>query len=85
LQNAGVTDTQAKLVNGQIKFVDSNGNESPNVLVKDDGSLLFSALNEIEYMPLSKIDNTNFQSLWTTALLTLWYMTATAMKKQEEQ
>ncbi|QCI28916.1 flagellar hook-associated protein FlgK [Caminibacter pacificus] len=58
LQNAGVTDTQAKLVNGQIKFVDSNGNESPNVLVKDDGSLLFSALNEIEYMPLSKIDDT---------------------------
>ena len=50
------TDTKAALVNGQIKFVTQK--ESPNVLVKDDGSLLFSALNEIEYMPLSKINKT---------------------------
>jgi len=65
IQNAGLDDkVQAKLLNGQIKFVtvDENGNptdhESPNLLVKDDGSLLFSALNEIEYMPLSKINTT---------------------------
>jgi len=55
LSNAGV-ETQAKLINGEIKFVDKNNNEAPNVLVKDDGSLLFSALNEIEYLPLSKVD-----------------------------
>jgi flagellar hook-associated protein 1 FlgK len=62
----------AYLVNGEIKFVkgsyDASGNFSPenpespdispNVLVKDDGSLLFSALNEIEYMPLNKINTT---------------------------
>jgi len=58
LTNAGVTDVSAKLINGQIKFVDANDNESSKVLVKDDGSLLFSALNEIEYMPLDKINNT---------------------------
>jgi flagellar hook-associated protein 1 FlgK len=49
-------DVKAKLVDGEIKFVDSKGNESPNLLVKDDGSLLFSALNEIEYMPLKDIN-----------------------------
>jgi len=60
----------ADLVNGQVKFVkgsyDSNGNfiadspiqESPKILVKDDGAALFSALNQIEYMPLDKINNT---------------------------
>ena len=59
----------ATLVDGEIKFVkgtyDSNGNftpaennpPSPNVLVKDDGSLLFTALNEKEYLPLSKINS----------------------------
>ncbi len=47
----------AKLINGQIKFVDSNNKEAPNVLVKDDGSTLFSALNEIEYLPLDKVNN----------------------------
>jgi len=51
-------DVKAKLVDGEIKFVDSNGDVSPNVLVKDDGSLLFSALNEIEYMPLKDINTT---------------------------
>lgn len=60
----------ADLVNGQLKFVkgsyDSSGNftpsapeeESSNILVKDDGPTLFSALNEIEYMPLDKINQT---------------------------
>jgi flagellar hook-associated protein 1 FlgK len=60
----------ADLVNGQLKFIkgsyDSDGNftpdspeeESPNILVKDDGATLFSALNEIEYMPLNKINTT---------------------------
>ncbi|EDM23545.1 flagellar hook-associated protein FlgK [Caminibacter mediatlanticus TB-2] len=55
----GKTTTTAKLVNGQIKFVTPDGKESPNVLVKDDGSLLFSALGDIEYMPLNKINTTN--------------------------
>jgi len=54
----GKTSTTAKLVNGEIKFVTPDGKESPNVLVKDDGSLLFSALNELEYMPLNKINTT---------------------------
>jgi flagellar hook-associated protein 1 FlgK len=63
LTNAGIEDTKAKIVNGQIKFIKvKNGvetnKESPNILVKDDGSLLFSALNEIEYMPLDKINTT---------------------------
>jgi len=58
LTNAGVTDVSAKLINGQIKFVDQNDQESHKVLVKDDGSMLFSALNEIEYMPLGKINDT---------------------------
>jgi flagellar hook-associated protein 1 FlgK len=58
------------LINGQLKFVkgsyDGSGNfqpdtpkkESPNILVKDDGSTLFSAMNEIEYIPLDKINST---------------------------
>jgi len=50
-------DAQAKMVNGQLKIVDSNGADSPNVLVKDDGAKLFSALNEIEYQPLSKVND----------------------------
>ncbi len=54
----GKTDTTATLINGQIKFVTPEGKESPNILVKDDGSLLFSALNEVEFMPLSKINTT---------------------------
>ena len=53
------TDTRAKLVNGQIKFVTPDGKESPNVLVKDDGSLLFKALNQLEYLPLDKINNSD--------------------------
>ncbi|WP_457564247.1 flagellar hook-associated protein FlgK [Caminibacter sp.] len=55
----GKTDTKAALVNGQIKFITPDGKESPNVLVKDDGSLLFKALNQLEYLPLDKINNTD--------------------------
>ncbi|WP_457561208.1 flagellar hook-associated protein FlgK [Caminibacter sp.] len=55
----GKTDTKAALVNGQIKFLTPDGKESPNVLVKDDGSLLFKALNQLEYLPLDKINNTD--------------------------
>jgi flagellar hook-associated protein 1 FlgK len=67
--NDNNSDYGADLVNGQLKFVkgsyDSDGNftpstpkeESPKILVKDDGATLFSALNEIEYMPLDKINN----------------------------
>ncbi len=51
--------TKAKLINGQIKFVTPDEKESPNVLIKDDGSLLFRALNQIEYLPLSKINHTD--------------------------
>ena len=53
------TTTRAELVNGQIKFVTPDGKESPNILVKDDGSLLFKALNQLEYLPLDKINNTD--------------------------
>jgi flagellar hook-associated protein 1 FlgK len=63
-------DYGADLVNGQLKFVkgsyDSNGNFTPNypteesskILVKDDGATLFSAMNEIEYLPLNQINTT---------------------------
>ncbi|GAX87664.1 flagellar hook-associated protein 1 FlgK [Lebetimonas natsushimae] len=66
--NNNNADYGAELVNGQLKFVkgsyDSNGNftasvsneESSKILVKDDGATLFSSLNEIEYMPLKKIN-----------------------------
>ena len=68
-QNNNNATYGANIVNGEIKFVkgtyDSNGNfipsenntPSPNVLVKDDGSLLFYALNEKEYLPLNKINS----------------------------
>jgi len=61
-------DYGAQLVNGQLKFIkgsyDSSGKftadepteESPKILVKDDGSTLFSALNQIEYLPLNKVN-----------------------------
>jgi flagellar hook-associated protein 1 FlgK len=60
----------ADLLNGQLKLIkgsyNSNGDftpdtpeeESPKILIKDDGATLFSALNEIEYMPLNKINTT---------------------------
>ena len=59
----------ATIVDGEIKFVkgtyNSDGNfipaannpPSPNVLVKDDGSLLFTALNEKEYLPINHINS----------------------------
>ena len=56
-------DVKAKLVNGEIKFVPADTNSDGkvdskgSVLIKDDGSLLFNALNEIEYMPLNHIKN----------------------------
>ena len=55
-------DIQAQIVNGEIKFVpaDTNGdgeiNPQGSILVKDDGSLLFNSLNELEYMPLNQIN-----------------------------
>jgi flagellar hook-associated protein 1 FlgK len=55
--NDNSVDAKAQLINGQLKITNSNNdNESPKVLVKDDGATLFSALNEIEYMPLNKIN-----------------------------
>jgi len=55
LNNEGINDVKAKLINGQLKFVDIN-DKSSKLLVKDDGTLLFNALNQIEYMPLDKIN-----------------------------
>ena len=56
LNSEGINDVEAKLINGQLKFVDTNNKESSKLLVKDDGALLFNALNQIEYMPLNKIN-----------------------------
>ena len=56
-------DLKADIVNGEIKFIpadtnnDGNLNPKGNILVADDGSLLFSALNELEYLPLNLINN----------------------------
>jgi len=74
-QNNNNATYGADIVNGEIKFVkgsyDTNGNFtpeisadeneeiSPNILVKDDGSTLFSALNELEYIPLKQINTTS--------------------------
>ena len=57
LYNEGVNNIEAKLINSQLKFVNNNNKESPKLLLKDDGTLLFSALNQIEYMPLNKINS----------------------------
>jgi flagellar hook-associated protein 1 FlgK len=57
LTSNGITDVEAKMVNGQLKFVNtSDSSETSKVLVKDDGAQLFSALNEIEYKPLNQIN-----------------------------
>jgi flagellar hook-associated protein 1 FlgK len=57
LTSNGINDVEAKLINGQLKFVNtSNSMESSKILVKDDGSLLFNALNQIEYQPLNKVN-----------------------------
>ena len=56
-------DVQADIVNGEIKFIpkdtDGDGNANPkgNVLVRDDGSLIFSALKEYEYLPIKQIND----------------------------
>ncbi len=57
LTSNGITDVKAKMINGQLKFVNtSDSSETSKVLVKDDGAQLFSALNEIEYKPLRQIN-----------------------------
>ncbi len=54
-------DVKAKLINGEIKFVpsdtnnDGKTNPKGSVLISDDGSSLFNALNQIEYLPLNSI------------------------------
>ena len=54
-------DVKAKLINGEIKFTpadtdnDGKSDSKGSVLIKDDGSLLFNALNEIEHMPLNSV------------------------------
>ena len=55
-------DMEAKLQNGEIKFVpkdvDGDGTISASAaLVKDDGSLLFKALGEVEHLPLKKVND----------------------------
>jgi flagellar hook-associated protein 1 FlgK len=59
LTSNGINDVEAKLINGQLKFVNiSNSKETSKILVKDDGAQLFSALNQIEYQPLNRINET---------------------------
>jgi flagellar hook-associated protein 1 FlgK len=61
LKNNGI-DSQLEFVNGELKFVrsDTNGDgviSTSSVLVKDDGANMFSALNELEYLPLNKVNS----------------------------
>jgi len=61
LKNNNV-DYEAKVQNGNVIFVkkDTNGDgklDNGALLVKDDGSLLFNALNDIQYKPLTKVNN----------------------------
>jgi len=63
LKNENV-DYEAKIQNGNIIFVkkDTNAdNELDNgaLLIKDDGSLLFDALNDIQFKNISKANNEN--------------------------
>jgi flagellar hook-associated protein 1 FlgK len=59
LSNKGITDVKAEMVNGQLKFVNTSDNkETSKVLVSDDGAQLFTALNQIEYQPLSQVNTT---------------------------
>ena len=54
-------DVKAVLQNGEIKFIpadtnnDGKTNPKGSVLISDDGSSLFNALNQIEYLPLHSI------------------------------
>ena len=56
-------DSKAVIENGKITFkptdTDGDGTISNYPLVKDDGSLLFKAFNEIEYLPINKINTTD--------------------------
>jgi len=61
LTNAGI-DYEAKVQNGNIVFVktDTTGDGSLSngaLLVKDDGSLLFNALNDVQYKNISKAND----------------------------
>ena len=61
LTNANI-DYQAVIKNGNIAFEKSDTNNdgvlsNGALLVKDDGSLLFDALNEVNYKPISKAND----------------------------
>jgi len=61
LKNENV-DYEAKIQNGNIVFVkaDTDGDSALNngaLLVKDDGSLLFDALNDVQYKNISKAND----------------------------
>ena len=64
LSNAGV-DYEAVIQNGNIVFQkkDNDGNGSLDngaLLVKDDGALLFSAMNDVQFTNLNKANDINF-------------------------
>jgi len=56
-------DIKAVIKNGEIKFVPSDTNSDGtidpqgSILVRDDGSLMFSALREYEYLPINQIND----------------------------
>ena len=63
LKNANI-DYQATIRNGNIAFVksDTNGDGELNngaLLVKDDGSLLFNALNDVQFKNIAKANEVN--------------------------
>jgi flagellar hook-associated protein 1 FlgK len=59
LASKGINDIKADLINGQLKFVNnSDSRETSKILVKDDGAQLFTALNQIEYQPLKRVNET---------------------------
>ncbi|NPA55432.1 MAG: flagellar hook-associated protein FlgK [Epsilonproteobacteria bacterium] len=64
LQNNNI-DYEATIQNGNVVFkkVDNDGNGSLDngaLLVKDDGSWLFNALNKVQYKPLTKSNDEDF-------------------------
>ena len=52
LSDEGI-DYEAQVKNGNIEFVKVGDKEDGALLVKDDGSLLFSALNDVQYKNIS--------------------------------
>ena len=59
LSDKGINDVEAKLINGQLKFVNTSDlKETSKVLVKDDGPRIFTALQQYEFTPLDKINET---------------------------